>query len=363
MNNDIDLLKKLLDKKEKKHLSDLLKYSYSELHETSTYGSRLYSTLSSFKIYSPILQNEKLKKLQEEEYQTILECVRIIYPLKDNSPEITNIEFFVDPLIELKIEEENKNKRKLSMLEIIMIVNKYIGVKEGYLGDFSYQTHAEFYPYYCDLEIDPNDYNGTTRYRFIEILKKSSPENQAKILKGVLKKYPVDFFNPQEQMEKEVLHLQIKKIINRLEGGRIIESPNLVITNSTIERAMDDIKVLIEKRDVISVIDRIHTVFHGFLKEVCKTFNIIISEDSSITEIYKKIRGDDRILNKEITRNQEIDKILKAFASIIDNLNPIRNKASIAHANEELLGEDEAILCVNSVVTMLTYLNSIIKIS
>jgi hypothetical protein len=51
--------------------------------------------------------------------------------------------------------------------EIMKIVNRYIGVSAGYLGDFSYQTHAAFYPEYCELDIDPYQYEGTTRERFI----------------------------------------------------------------------------------------------------------------------------------------------------------------------------------------------------
>ncbi len=54
--------------------------------------------------------------------------------------------------------------------KIMKIVNRYIGVVNGYLGNFSYRTHAEFYPEYCELDIDPNQYKGTTRERFIEIL-------------------------------------------------------------------------------------------------------------------------------------------------------------------------------------------------
>jgi len=58
----------------------------------------------------------------------------------------------------------------LSNREIIRIVNRYIGVDHGYLGDFSYRTHADFYPEYCDLDINPFTHEGTTRERFISIL-------------------------------------------------------------------------------------------------------------------------------------------------------------------------------------------------
>jgi hypothetical protein len=68
----------------------------------------------------------------------------------------------------------------LSNKEIIRIVNRYIGVEGGYLGDFSYRTHADFYPEYCDLDTDPYRYEGTTRERFIAILSSLPAHDQAK---------------------------------------------------------------------------------------------------------------------------------------------------------------------------------------
>ena len=50
----------------------------------------------------------------------------------------------------------------LTPQEVMKVVNRYIGVSGGYLGDFSYRTHAEFYPAYCDLDIDANTYSGTS---------------------------------------------------------------------------------------------------------------------------------------------------------------------------------------------------------
>jgi hypothetical protein len=60
----------------------------------------------------------------------------------------------------------------LSRGEIIKLVNRYIGVSGGYLGDFSYRTHGEFYAEFCDLDLDPFEYlaDGTTRERFIVVL-------------------------------------------------------------------------------------------------------------------------------------------------------------------------------------------------
>jgi hypothetical protein len=79
----------------------------------------------------------------------------------------------------------------LTKLEINKVVNRYIGVSSGYLGDFSYRTHHDFY-LDLDLDIDPYDYEGTTRERFMAILSGSKAEVQARILEGVLDRFPVD---------------------------------------------------------------------------------------------------------------------------------------------------------------------------
>ena len=71
--------------------------------------------------------------------------------------------------------------------DIYFIVNQYIGVNSGYLGDFNYRTHYEFYREYCDLEFDPYKMEGTTREKFIKILETSDPKTQARILRGNLK--------------------------------------------------------------------------------------------------------------------------------------------------------------------------------
>ena len=79
----------------------------------------------------------------------------------------------------------------LSPQEIMKVVNQYIGGTGGYLGDFSYSTHSEFYPEYCNLEIIPNNIDGTTRQRFLEILKSQQPADQASILRGVVERFSI----------------------------------------------------------------------------------------------------------------------------------------------------------------------------
>jgi very-short-patch-repair endonuclease len=105
----------------------------------------------------------------------------------------------------------------LTRPEIYKLINGYISVANGYLGDFSYRTHAEFYPYFCDLDIDTGKYEGTTRDRFTQILQEVDAVYQAKIIKGILAKYPVSCFQPEVQEQKQALFNEFTQVIERLD--------------------------------------------------------------------------------------------------------------------------------------------------
>ena len=50
--------------------------------------------------------------------------------------------------------------------------------------------------------------------------------------------------------------------------------------------------------------------------------------------------------------------VLEAAEMGVDALNPVRNNASVAHPNEVLIGEPEAMLVINTVRTLLSYLEN-----
>jgi len=245
----------------------------------------------------------------------------------------------------------------LTKPEIFMITNSYIGVSGGYLGDFSYRTHEEFYPYFCDLNITPAGYEGTTRQKFLSILENADGPTQSKILKGVLKKYPIDFFPENVRPMKQKVANDISELIRRLDGIEGVNHEQLIITNETVERAIQDTKILIEKNGATSGVDRIHTALHGYLKEVCKQEGIALSNDDNLTQVFKKLKANHPKLQLGGPRQNDIDQIISSFSNTLDKLNPIRNKASLSHPNEELLEDDEAMFVVNSAQTVLNYLN------
>lgn len=80
-------------------ISDLLKLSKHNINESSSYGTLIHSTISTFEIISSPIQTSKLNALTPEQKNEILKSVLLIYPIQERAPEITEITFKADPLL------------------------------------------------------------------------------------------------------------------------------------------------------------------------------------------------------------------------------------------------------------------------
>jgi Abortive infection C-terminus len=61
---------------------------------------------------------------------------------------------------------------------------------------------------------------------------------------------------------------------------------------------------------------------------------------------------------EQYTRAQDILQVLRSCSAIMDALNPVRNRATVAHPNAELLQKEEAMLVINVARTLLHYLDA-----
>lgn len=256
---------------------------------------------------------------------------------------------------------EGNQMTELTNQELTKVVYKYIGVsRDGYLNGFSYRTHSEFYPVYCRLDIDPNGIEGTTRERFIQILKNAEPVDQAKIIMGIIDKFDMeDNPNPPETRTPE-LRGELLRIAKRLKCGSMVDSPELTITNKTIEAALNDAEVLLSTGSTMGI-DRVHTILQGFLREECKREGITYAKEDSMARLLKLIGKSHPKFQQCTPWAEQRNSVLKSFGEVLDALNRIRNDGSLAHANDILIEEKEAQLFINASRTVLQYLNAIFE--
>jgi len=242
----------------------------------------------------------------------------------------------------------------LELQDIKFVVNQWIGVHGGYLGDFSYRTHADFYPEYCGLDdIDPDTYEGTTRERFEQILGETDSLAQAKVLRGILEKYPIG----SEENRNAKRHQRILDLIKKCESGTPIQLPEGRSGIEVVEVALKDAEVLLASGRPVSAVDRTHTAFHGLLKALCVKKSIAFDSGDSVTALYKKLRRGAPELRPKGQFAGEIERILNSMASVVDSINTLRNRGSVAHPSEKLLSEAGAMLFINSVRTIFLFLH------
>ncbi len=137
-----------------------------------------------------------------------------------------------------------------------------------------------------------------------------------------------------------------------------VKPPTLLISSDAVERALKDAEHLIRNRGATSGVDRVHTAFHGYLRVVCERRGIELAEGAGATRAFKALREHHPAFREEGPRADDIERMLRAMATVVDCLNPLRNRATLAHPNESVLEEPEAMLVINSIRTLLHYLDS-----
>jgi hypothetical protein len=242
-----------------------------------------------------------------------------------------------------------------SRVEIVKLVNRYVGVEGGYLVSFGYRTSRSSTPEYCGFEPDPSLLTGTTRERFINVLETQSPRAQAAILRALVARCPPGQAGAPtartEQYRDELL-----RRADQLEGTAGVADP--VFTTATVRMALDDADMLVTTRGPTNAVDRVHTALHGWLRAAVAASGVATAAEASMPAILKAMRSDTGPLADLGRRGNDVAKLPNASASILDALLPLRNRASLAHPNDELLDAAEAHLVINIARSLLLYFDT-----
>jgi hypothetical protein len=140
-----------------------------------------------------------------------------------------------------------------------------------------------------------------------------------------------------------------------------VSTPSLLITSDAVERALNDADALLQSgRGAASAMDRIHTSFHGYLLQACRSAGLSVdkAEEMRATALFRILREKHPALSYAGPRAGEIQSILRTASAIVDAVNTLRNNASIAHPAEALIPDPEAMLAINQIRSLLHYLEA-----
>ncbi len=137
-----------------------------------------------------------------------------------------------------------------------------------------------------------------------------------------------------------------------------VAQPTLRMTSDVVHAALSDAEHLIHARGAMNGLDRAHTALHGYLRAVANDIALQAPADAGVTQLFRLVTENHSSFDSTLPRNSDITRIVRSMATIVDALNPLRNRASLAHPNDCLLEEAEAMLVVNTVRTILQYLDA-----
>jgi hypothetical protein len=135
----------------------------------------------------------------------------------------------------------------------------------------------------------------------------------------------------------------------------------LEFTSAVVEAALADAETLIRTSGPANALDRVHTALHGYLETICDREFISYEDDASITSLFAAIRKDHPVIQIKDPEAQRMTVlILRGMALVVDALDRVRDKKSLAHPNT-LLDEAEAMLAINTIRTLLHYFDKRLK--
>jgi hypothetical protein len=154
-------------------------------------------------------------------------------------------------------------------------------------------------------------------------------------------------------------HLRFVAVqLDDTEAVQNVAPPTLAITSDIVEESLRHAETLIGTHGAASGLDRVHTAFHGYLESACEKAGIVVKQDAGITDLFARLREQHPALAIADPEDKaRIDQILRGMSRIVDAMDLIRNRKTLAHPNP-LLSDPEAMLAINLIRSMLRYLDT-----
>jgi hypothetical protein len=242
-------------------------------------------------------------------------------------------------------------------------LEKYLQMESGWLLDFGNDSLQRFV--FDSIKIDIYDnkydkYGGSKAKRIRAIWDKESDYIIGKLMKSFIEYYKAksivnpDFFNSNSDLEEKCF-----RIIERLSAEGISPHIDLIqpsFDESDFTKLAKAIKDCIENNDPELALDRLHTFYMKYIRDLCAKNNVTFSNDESLNAIYGKfIKFIDGagLLESEMTK-----AIMKYSINLLEKYNDVRNNKSLAHDNK-LLNYKESLYVFDTLARLKGFIDSI----
>jgi hypothetical protein len=244
------------------------------------------------------------------------------------------------------------------------LLEKLFGMQTGYVLDFSDRTYQDFIGEALGIDIFNPKYNYRSGSKANRLRGFWKVETNYKV--GVLIERLLDYWisnaragNFSYNQSDEMLYQECLKIPNRLKKDGPIDNIDALHAISDdkdfvlLEKA---IRESIEKNELESALDRLHTFVVKYIRELCKKHSIQFKKDTPLHSLFGSYVI--HLVSENIIESEMTVRILKSSISIMEAFNDVRNNQSFAHDNP-ILNYNESNLILNDVANVIHFIESI----
>lgn len=235
--------------------------------------------------------------------------------------------------------------------QISDIIEKTTKAGKGFVWDFTNEDFRMFILSCTEKDIYSKEYAeyGNSKNKRLKKFMEIENDNEVKNLLKELKKYGIS-----KRKLNKTNKAKFEKWIGKLSKSKI----SIQITDETfknnknVQLFVENIQECINKSNMSMAIDRLHTLFSGYIKYMCGKNKIETTNkslDSLYSEYINKLYFDKKLgdgMSKTIFTSSK--KIMKDF----DN---VRNNMSAAHFNDIISNEEAEFICYH-IINLLNYL-------
>lgn len=230
-------------------------------------------------------------------------------------------------------------------------------MRNGYVLDFSDRTFNEFIQDAVSRNIDNGNFvgKGTSKANRLRAFIDAEQNHVVGTLFVALIDHASTLANPPSDTLLQIC----RKVAERLkQSAPVLDHLGTDISEATFSALANSVKRSIETNQPQTGLDRLHTYFVTYLRQLCLAHGIEVTRDEpahSVLGKYLKFLKNNNHIESEMT-----ERILKYALGTMDPFNHVRNNQSLAHPNA-MLNYDESLLIHNHVVAVVNFIRTLEK--
>lgn len=128
-----------------------------------------------------------------------------------------------------------------------------------------------------------------------------------------------------------------------------------------VQKAVEDAELFIREGKYDSAVDRVHTAFHGYLRQLLTEHGEAFGPEDGLPALYSKLHCYYSIAIIPTDVGDRVKTILRSAGGMINAINELRNNNTIAHPNGRLIQAREAQLVIRLVNAVVDYIEDVEK--